>query len=36
MELLEIIFQLLGDSTSALMFIALMVVIGVIALVILL
>jgi hypothetical protein len=36
MELLEIIFQLLGDSTSALMFISLMVVIGVIALVILL
>ncbi len=36
MELLEIIFQLLGDSTSALMFISLMVIIGVIALVILL
>ncbi len=36
MELLEIIFQLLGDSTSALMFISLMVVIGFSALFILL
>jgi hypothetical protein len=36
MELLEIIFEILGNSTSALMFISLLVVVGVIALVILL
>jgi len=36
MELLEIVFEILGNSTSALMFISLMVVIGVIALFILL
>jgi hypothetical protein len=36
MELLEILFEILGNSTSALMFISLMVIIGVIALVILL
>jgi hypothetical protein len=35
MELLEIVFEILGNSTSALMFISLMVVIGVIALLIL-
>jgi hypothetical protein len=35
MELLEIVFEILGNSTSALMFISLMVVIGVIALFIL-
>jgi hypothetical protein len=37
MELLEIVFEILGNSTSALMFISLMVIIiGVIALFILL
>jgi len=36
MELLEIVFEILGNSTSALMFISLMVIIGFIALVILL
>jgi hypothetical protein len=32
MELLEIVFEILGNSTSVLMFISLMVVVGVIAL----
>jgi len=36
MELLEIVFEILGNSTSALMFISLLVVVGVIALFILL
>jgi hypothetical protein len=35
MELLEIVFEILGNSTSALMFISLMLVIGVITLFIL-
>jgi len=36
MELLEIVFEILGNSTGELMFISLMVVIGVIVLFILL
>jgi hypothetical protein len=36
MELLEILFEILGNSTSALLFVSLLVVVGVIALFILL
>jgi hypothetical protein len=36
MELLEILFEILGNSTSALVFVSLVVVVGVIALFILL